>query len=77
MEAFVGHYMPLKRQVNQAMIPYLYPISFVVAVACIIAYCIVDGKEQVLEFYIPLDFMLSLMKVSFYMYISYRDKWKN
>ena len=74
VQSFVGHYQPIERQINDAKIPGTYIINACVTLGCVIAYFMLDGKELVLKFYIPLDIALNMSKASFFWYTYFNDK---
>ena len=76
MASFVSHYKPLERKINDAIVPYTYIGNLLITLGCVIAYFVIDGKEQVLKFYIPLDVALNLSKACFYWYTYLTDKWE-
>ena len=48
-------------------------INCVVTTACLIVYCLTDGKEAILAYYIPLDFALNVSKAAFFFWQLYTD----
>ena len=47
---------------------WLYVLNLLVTAGCLIAWFIIDGKELVYTFYIPLDIALNISKMIFFFY---------
>ena len=69
------HYKPMVRNFMFNKIgTYAWIVNSLTTTGCLIAYFLTDGKELVLSFYIPLDFLLNVSKAAFYFMSFYLDK---
>lgn len=53
-----------------------YMLVGLVTLGCMIAYFVVDGRENVLTLYIPLDLALVVCKTCYYFYMRYEENTK-
>lgn len=54
--------------------PWMYILNGLVTLGCMIAFLLIDGKEYVFAFYIPLDLALNMCKTAFFWINWYDDK---
>jgi len=52
---------------------WVWILNGIVTFACFVSFLIVDGKERVYSFYIPLDFALNIAKSAFFWYHFHQD----
>ena len=73
--SFEAHYERWNRHLHKNH-SYLWFLNALVTIGAMVAYYMIDGKELVLMYYIPLDFCFNISRSAYFWYNVYADSKK-